>query len=132
MSSSDFTNAHVPHSLSSAAASDHAIRASDRERHPKPHVAWEQHDLASNGFYHRYLNAILEAYPHLTVTEQRVAALVAGLLPSREIARILGITEHSVENYRSHIRKKIGLAKEIGLTAHLQKLVLTSFTRKSS
>lgn len=96
----------------------------------KPHIAWEQHDLATNGFYHRYLEAILEAYPQLTVTEERVAALVAGLLPSREIARILGITEHSVENYRSRIRKKIDLPRDVGLTQHLQRIVIHRFTGK--
>jgi DNA-binding CsgD family transcriptional regulator len=113
----------------SSASKTTQTRAASTNR-SKPHIAWEQHDLATNGFYHRYLEAILEAYPQLTVTEERVAALVAGLLPSREIARILGITEHSVENYRSRIRKKIALPRDVGLTQHLQRVVIHRFTGK--
>lgn len=74
----------------------------------------------------------MESLPMLSVTEARVAALAAGLLPSKEIARILGITEHSIENYRSRIRKKIDLPKNVGLTKALQHLVLQSFRSKAS
>lgn len=95
----------------------------------KPHVGWEQHDLITDGFYHRYLDVMLERFPSLTLTEARVAALAAGLLPSREIARILTINEHSVENCRSHIRKKLGLPKSANLSRELQHIVLQSFKK---
>jgi DNA-binding CsgD family transcriptional regulator len=111
--------------------SNRALSASEhsntpRTRGPKRFLSWEQQEFATKGFYKRHLDIITKTYPTLSVMESRVAALASGLLPSSEIARILGIAEHSVENYRSAIRKKIGLPKAVPLTRHLQNVILAA------
>src|SRR5437879_6147149 len=77
-------------------------------RRRKRHLAWEQAELASGGFYARNLTEIALRYPQLTQSELRVAALVKALLPSWKIADILVISEKAVENYRVKIRRKTG------------------------
>ena len=93
-----------------------------RKSRAKRFLQWEQLELTTNGFYAQHLKKVSKHLPMLTRSELRVAALVSGLLPSREIARILGIAEHSVENHRSNIRKKIQLPDDITLTQFLQAL----------
>jgi DNA-binding CsgD family transcriptional regulator len=75
----------------------------------KRHLAWEQAELASGGFYAHNLDEIAHRYPTLTPMELRVCALVKSMLPSWKIAEILCIKEESVERYRCRIRRKLGI-----------------------
>jgi DNA-binding CsgD family transcriptional regulator len=87
----------------------------------KKHLAWEQADLASGGYYSRNLEAIARTYPALTLMELRVSALVKAMLPSWRIAELFCITEKAVENYRVKIRRKTN-CPDTRLNAHLQKI----------
>ncbi|MDP4200001.1 MAG: LuxR C-terminal-related transcriptional regulator [Bacteroidota bacterium] len=80
-----------------------------RRSRAKRHIAWEQAELASGGFYAQNLHEVAERYPMLTPMERRVAALVMAMLPSWRIAEILCIREASVERYRCRIRRKLDL-----------------------
>jgi DNA-binding CsgD family transcriptional regulator len=80
-----------------------------RQSHRKRHLAWEQAELASGGFYAHNLDEIAHRYPTLTPMELRVCALVKSMLPSWKIAEILCIKEESVERYRCRIRRKLGI-----------------------
>jgi DNA-binding CsgD family transcriptional regulator len=82
-----------------------------RKRHSraKRHIAWEQAELASGGYYAHNLREVSVRYPALTPMERRVAALVMAMLPSWRIAEILCIREESVERYRCRIRRKMDL-----------------------
>jgi DNA-binding CsgD family transcriptional regulator len=89
-----------------------------RHDHQKPFLAWEQADKSSKGLYGQYLSEIVEHYPTLTSMEARVAALVKSLLPSWRIAELLGISERTVENHRTSIRRKTG-CHDTRLSMHL-------------
>jgi len=93
---------------------------SKRQRRKK-HIAWEQADLASGGYYSRNLEAIARIYHTLTPMELRISALVKAMLPSWMIAEKLCITEKAVENYRVKIRRKTN-CPDTRLNAHLQKI----------
>jgi hypothetical protein len=80
-----------------------------RQIHRKRHLAWEQAELASGGFYSHNLDEIAHRFPSLTPMELRVSALVKSMLPSWKIAEILCIKEESVERYRCRIRRKLGI-----------------------
>jgi DNA-binding CsgD family transcriptional regulator len=75
----------------------------------KRHLAWEQAELASGGFYARNLDVIGRRYPALTPMELRVCALVKAMLPSWKIAELLGVCEETVENHRVNARRKMKL-----------------------
>ena len=91
----------------------------------KKHKAWEQHELVSHGFYGQHLEQIALFAPTLTRSELRVAALVSGLLSTAEIARILGLQEHSVENYKTRIRKKLQVPEDVQLPQYLMRIILS-------
>jgi DNA-binding CsgD family transcriptional regulator len=77
----------------------------------KKHLAWEQAELESHGYYAQNLIQITERFPSLTQMERRVAALAKAMLKNYEIAEKLGITEKTVENHRRNIRQKLGIGK---------------------
>ena len=79
-----------------------------RHSRKKRHIAWEQAELASGGFYAKNLSEISAKYPKLTPMQCRVCALVKAMLPSWKIAEILGITEKTVENHRYKAHRAIG------------------------
>ncbi len=87
-----------------------------RRSRAKRHRAWEQIELQSGGLYATYLQELSKRYPSLSSMELRVAALVRGMFPSWEIAQKLGISEKTVENHRTSIRRKLGLEKGTLLT----------------
>ncbi len=87
----------------------------------KRHLAWEQAELASGGFYAHNLDEIAHRYPTLTPMELRVCALVKSMLPSWKIAELLGICEDTVENHRENARRKMCVHGET-LLHHLSRL----------
>lgn len=87
---------------------------------------WEQSLLAENDVYACNLRDVCTAYPQLTPSEARVAALVMAALPSWRIAELLFITEKTVENHRIKIRKKLGCVTH--LSVFLQRKESRSFS----
>jgi DNA-binding CsgD family transcriptional regulator len=81
-----------------------------RPSRAKPHVLWEQAQIASGGFYSRNLEEIAHRYPTLTPQELRVCALVRAMLPNWKIGEMLGISEKTVENHRHSARLKMGVS----------------------
>ena len=94
-----------------------------RKSRAKKYLPWEQLELTTNGFYAQHLHVMTSQLPMLTPMELRVAALVSGLLPSREIARILHVHEHAIEKHRSNIRRKFALPGQLPLTTFLQAVI---------
>ncbi len=92
-----------------------------RKTRAKPHQAFMIADSAAGGKYSVYLGEIAKVYPTLTPMELRIAALVRAGYKSWEIGNMLGITEHTVENHRTHIRQKIGGTID-GLFGHLLRI----------
>jgi DNA-binding CsgD family transcriptional regulator len=60
--------------------------------------------------------------PKLTPTELRIATLIHEEKQTRDISKLLGVTEHFVENYRSRLRKKLRLDRDQSLVTFLSAL----------
>jgi len=59
----------------------------------------------------------------LTPRENEICTMIRGGLSSKEIARLLNLSYRSVETYRNHIRKKLGLTnKKVNLVSYLTNL----------
>jgi DNA-binding NarL/FixJ family response regulator len=84
------------------------VRCEKRRNRKRPHVAWEQAALASNGFYARNLADVEKKFPKLTPMQCRVCALVKAGLPSWRIAEMLGLSERTIENHRHNAHQAIG------------------------
>jgi len=82
-------------------------------------ITWEQADKRSNGLYNKYLQQVARSFPTLTAMELKICTLIKALKPSREIAELLYVSEHTVENHRVNIRKKIGVTNGRKLVATL-------------
>jgi len=54
----------------------------------------------------------------LTPREEQVVALVADGLSNREVARELGLSEHTVKKYMFHIFDKLGISSRVELTLY--------------
>jgi DNA-binding NarL/FixJ family response regulator len=72
--------------------------------------------ISANGYFGLLL---LRMAPGLTATELRVATLIREAKRSCEIAAQLSITEHTVENHRSSLRKKLQLLPTQSLSIFL-------------
>ncbi|HNW94429.1 MAG TPA: response regulator [bacterium] len=70
----------------------------------------------------RTANSLDAALTALTAREHAIAALVRSGHTGKEIGAILNITEAAVKFHCGNIRRKIGVAKGIGLAAHLNRL----------
>ncbi len=71
--------------------------------------------------YENYMQRLLEVYPMLTLTDQRLCAYIKMGLSSKEIAPLLNITYRSVEMTRYRLRKKMNLSAETSLSDYLRK-----------
>jgi DNA-binding CsgD family transcriptional regulator len=59
----------------------------------------------------------------LTPRESEICNMIRAGLGSKEIGKMLNISYRSVETYRNHIRKKLGITnKKINLTSYLSGL----------
>ena len=59
-----------------------------------------------------YLSHLRETFPELSQAEERLFLLYKLNLNSKEITKILGISESTVKKGRTRLRKKLGLDKE--------------------
>ncbi len=89
-----------------------------RASRAKPNLVWQNIEKTSAEYSNNYIE-IARIYPLLSPQELRVAALIKAELLSCEICEMLRIEEHSVENYRYEIRKKIKLPHEVNLQTYL-------------
>lgn len=71
----------------------------------------------------RSITTLASAQANLTPAEAQVALLIREGKASKEIAEVLGLSEHTVAAHRKSIRSKLGLAgKQVNLAAHLSEL----------
>ncbi len=78
---------------------------------------FEQQLDATQGGFVRTLGA---AYPELSSTELRIAALLKIGLATKEIAGLLTLSQRSIESHRYHLRKKVGLEESRTLLSFLR------------
>ncbi len=80
-------------------------------KHRKRHLSWEEADMQSKGTYFHSLVEISGQFPTLSMMELKISVLIRVMKSSWEIAEILGVSEHTVENHRVNIRKKVAAKK---------------------
>lgn len=71
----------------------------------------------NNTFYTR----LHEKFPHLSASDDKLCALIKLKLSSKEISRLLGLSNESVHTKRSRLRSKLGLARDVNLTEFLDR-----------
>ena len=84
-------------------------RSLNRKNRSKQRIGWLKFEEDFVLHHPDFLKNLLMEYPFLSTTEMYVCAMIRSGLPSREIANILGISERTVENHRTNIRRKISL-----------------------
>ena len=84
--------------------------------------AWDVFEEQFQKVHEPFITILTERYPTFTALEVRVCALIRLNLSTKEIARILQVTQRSVETYRYRIRKKLGSDAEENLNSFFMKL----------
>ncbi len=85
-------------------------------------VDWEKFDTQFKAAHPEFTKKLLEKYPELSPTELRICLLVRMNLKSEDIARLLCLSERTVENHRNHIRQKMKLKRSEELAIVLAKM----------
>ncbi len=74
-------------------------------------VDWEKFDTQFKSAHPEFTKILLTKHPTLTPTELRMCSLLRMNLRSAEIARLLCLSERTIEHHRAHIRTKMKLKK---------------------
>jgi DNA-binding CsgD family transcriptional regulator len=90
-----------------------------RKSRAKRCIEWDEYAQRSNSLCAERLPRVARRFPGLTPHQLRVATLVMDLLPSQEIAGILGISEHAVDKVRSRIRALLKMKAGTRLAGYL-------------
>jgi tetratricopeptide (TPR) repeat protein/DNA-binding CsgD family transcriptional regulator len=77
---------------------------------------WEALENQFNQIHHDFIKKLSGQYPGLTPAELKVCSLIKLNLSTKEIARLLCISNRSAENHRYHIRQKLELPADVNLT----------------
>jgi tetratricopeptide (TPR) repeat protein len=72
-------------------------------------VNWKEFEEQFRQVHPEFRGKLLKKYPGLTEIELRVAALLRLKLKSPDIARLLSLSDRTIDNHRHRIRKKLGL-----------------------
>lgn len=83
-------------------------------------AGWEHFDEQFQMLSHSFTEKVARRYPSLTPTELRIIALLKLGMSTKEIARVLAITDRAVEKHRYQIRKKVNLPGKENLITFLQ------------
>jgi DNA-binding NarL/FixJ family response regulator len=94
-------------------------RFSKRRTRAKQHVGWLKFEMHFKVRHPEFLHTLANRFPLLSPTELHICAMLRESYLSWEIAQQLSITERSVENHRSNIRRKLGLSPEQNLQMFL-------------
>jgi DNA-binding CsgD family transcriptional regulator len=74
-------------------------------------IDWTKFDAEFRQTYPEFQSKLLQRYPELTGMELKVCALLKLKLTSVDIAKLLCLSERSVEGHRLHIRRKMELVQ---------------------
>lgn len=70
--------------------------------------------------YNDFISRLSQRYPSLTVSEKRVSVLLLVGSSTKDIAGMTNLSERTVNNIRSRIRKKLGIADNISIQSFLK------------
>jgi tetratricopeptide (TPR) repeat protein/DNA-binding CsgD family transcriptional regulator len=85
-------------------------------------VDWEKFDTQFKSAHPEFTKKLIEKHPTLSPTELRICSLVRMNLKSEDIARLLCLSERTVENHRNHVRQKMKLKRSEELAIVLAKM----------
>ncbi len=83
---------------------------------------WDALEHQFNQIHQDFIRNLSLRYPTLTPAELKVCSLLKMNLSTKEIARLLCISNRSAENHRYHIRQKLGLPADVNLTTFFTSL----------
>lgn len=72
--------------------------------------------------YRDFIQRLSEKYPDLQVSEKRICAMLLIDFSTKDIASVLNISERSINNIRSKIRKKLGIEENISISLFLKNI----------
>lgn len=72
--------------------------------------------------YSDFIERLSQKYPDLLVSEKRICAMLLIDFSTKEIANVLNLSERSINNIRSKIRKKLGISESISISAFLKSI----------
>jgi DNA-binding CsgD family transcriptional regulator len=78
-------------------------------------INWEEFESRFLGVYEEFFAKLKNRAPDITPAEVRICALMRLNRTTKEISRISGKTQGTIDNTRSRIRKKLGLSDEENL-----------------
>jgi len=84
-----------------------------------PDRTWVQFQRYFKQDQHDFLNRLTEEFPSLTEQQLKICVLIRSEFHTKEIARLLYITEQSVRKHRQRIRRKLHLEKKRSLSVFL-------------
>ncbi|WP_245547688.1 hypothetical protein [Galbibacter orientalis] len=86
-----------------------------------PSKNWSEFEARFTAINQSFYDSLKEKFPHLTQTDQKICALVRLNFPSKDMARLLGISVESVHTSRYRLRKKLNLRREDNLEDFINK-----------
>jgi DNA-binding CsgD family transcriptional regulator len=96
-----------------------SIAAPKRRSRAKKHSGWHEFETGFNQRHPNFLSRLAKAFPALSITELHICAMLRESFSSFEIAEALSVTERTVENHRSLIRRKLGVMHRLSLPMYL-------------
>ena len=83
---------------------------------------WKQFEARFLSVNQAFFTKLNSTYPKLTAGDRRLCALVRLNFSSKDISKLMGISNESVHTMRYRLRKKMGLARADNLFKHLEQL----------
>lgn len=76
---------------------------------------WNEFETRFVSINKKFYNKLTKKFPELTANDQRLCALVKLNFSSKEIAKLLNMSNESVHTTRSRLRKKLKLSRDVNL-----------------
>ncbi len=81
---------------------------------------WEEFNNRFTAINSSFYKNLHEKYPELTASDDKLCALIKLKFSSKEISRLLGMSNESVHTKRSRLRTKLGLERSANLTDFME------------
>ncbi|MEN8251606.1 MAG: hypothetical protein ABFS32_21970 [Bacteroidota bacterium] len=83
---------------------------------------WEEFNIRFKEVHIDFHSKLLRLYPDLSPSEQRLCAFLRMNMSTKDISELSGVDPRSINNTRSKVRKKMGLANDENLVSYLSKI----------
>lgn len=82
---------------------------------------WEEFQSRFTAINSSFYKRLHQNYPQLSASDDKLCALIKLKFSSKEISRLLGLSNESVHTKRSRLRTKMGLDRSVNLTEFMDK-----------